>query len=107
MQSGVSVFFGNGAAFFNHILLEVVAYDLRLDAALHRKIIVQYERQIRFAASEIKNGEFFTPVLRYCLINKFNKAVYLLIFVVFCLYNMKIRTENALKWLSNAVFVWS
>lgn len=79
---GVAVFFCNIVAVFNYVGLKVVAYDLGFYVFYLCEIVVNDERELGFAATEIENGDIVLAELRVCVVNKLNKAVDLLVFVI-------------------------
>ena len=94
-QTIVAVARGDLIAVLDHVFFQVVADDLRAHAALDGEIVVQHEREVRFAAAKVENGDLVAAVGAERVVHQLNEAVDLLIFVVFRLDDLEVRREHA------------
>ena len=94
-QTFVAVARGDLIAVRDHVLFQVVADDLRTHAALDGKIVVEHEREVRFSAAKVENGDLVAPVGAEGVVHKLDETVDLLVFVIFCLDDLELRRKNA------------
>ena len=78
----------------DYILLEVIADNRCLYASYHSKIVINDKGKIAFSAAEIEYCYTVLTELAEGIVNNFNKAVYLLILIVFTFDNLKVTAEN-------------
>ena len=79
----------------DNVLFQVIADDLGAHAALDSEIVIQHEREVRFAAAKIENRDLVAAVGAERVVHQLDEAVDLLVFVVFCLDDLEVRRKYA------------
>lgn len=79
----------------DHVLLEVVAEDGRLHAALDGEVIVENEREVRFAAAEVENGDLLLLRGTEGVVHQLDEAVDLLVLIILRLDDAEVRRKHA------------
>ena len=94
-QAVVAVLLRDGVAMLHHILLEVVAEDGRIHAALDGEVIVENEREVRFAAAEVENGDLLLLRGTEGVVHQLDEAVDLLVLIILRLDDAEVRRKHA------------
>ena len=94
-QAFVAVARGDFITVRDHVLFQVVADDLRMHAALDGEIVVEHEREVRFAAAKVENGDLVAPVGAEGVVHELDETVDLLVFVILCLDDLELGRKNA------------
>ncbi len=81
-QIGIIVFFCSLTTFFNDIFLEIKSYHIYLEVHYFCKIIVHYKGQIRLSTTKVYDIQFFYFKIRNFIVDDFDKAVNLFVFVI-------------------------
>ena len=82
-QSLIAVFGCQSVAALHHVGLQVIARNVRAHSLFHRKVIIQYEGQIRLAAAEVKYAYLLLTIPGKGLVHEFDEAFYLPVLAVF------------------------
>ena len=95
LEVRIAVARGNFIAVLDDVFFEVIADDLGAHAALDGEIVVQHEREVRFAAAKVQNRDLVAAVGAERVVHELDEAVDLLIFVVLCLDDLELGREDA------------